>query len=71
MPISRALRVIRRAKLVFRAADVLGERDGDVVGRLGDQRLDGVEDGQLLARLEVELRGSGVGALWVILILVS
>ena len=55
----------------FRAADVLGKRDGNVVGRFGDERLDGIEDGQLLAGLEVQLGGGGGGALLVILILES
>ncbi len=47
----------------FRAADMLGERDGDVVGRFGDESLDGVKDGQLLAGLEVQLGGGRGGAL--------
>ena len=33
-------------EVLLRAGDVLGERNGDVVGGLGDQRLDGVEDGR-------------------------
>ena len=46
------------------AGDVLGDGHGHVVGALGDQRLDGVDEGDLLALLEVELGGRrrrGVG----------
>ena len=46
-------------EVAFRAADVLGERDGDVVGGLGDQRLDRVDDGDLLAGFQPELGGGG------------
>ena len=45
----------------FGAAELLGESDGDVVGGLGDEGLDGVLDGDVLAHGNLELGGGGVG----------
>ncbi len=42
---------------VFVAADVFGDRDGDVVGGFRDHGLDRVFDLDRLARLQAELRG--------------
>ena len=50
-------------EVLLRAGDVLGERDGDVVGGFGHQRLHGIEHGDLGAGLDLELGGCGVGAL--------
>ena len=41
------------------AGDVLGHGHRDVVGRLGDQSLDGVDEVDLGALLDVELGGLG------------
>ena len=47
-------------ELLLAAGDVLGDRHRNVVGALGDQSLDGLDEGDLLAGLEIELgwRGS-------------
>ena len=39
------------------AADLLGDRDRDIVCRTGDDRLDGVVDGDGIARRDAELGG--------------
>ena len=64
MPSWRALLGHQPGEFLLAAGDVLGHGDGHVVGALGDQDLDGIDESDLLALVEVELgggRGSGVG----------
>ena len=44
-------------ELLLAAGDMLGNRYGDVVGALGDENLDGIDERDLLALVEIELGG--------------
>ena len=63
MPISRALRVIRRAKLASVPPMCWASAMATSLADLVTSALMALSDGQLLAGVELELRGGGVGAL--------
>ena len=61
MPSWRALCVISFGEFFLAAGDVLGDGNGHVVGALGDQRLDGVDERDLFAFRQIQLGRSRVG----------